>query len=214
MSRESVLRDRVLALAGIVQAASLVRQIAREGVADEGPFQTSIRSLFAVDSDSVDAVYGGCPALARGLDALCRQLDSRRGPADLELTRTVAALLYLERRLARRPPMRDAIGEGIRTAAEQAALFSPVHENVLARLADLYTSSISTLTPRILVQGEPHFLGIAANANRIRALLLAGIRSAVLWRQVGGSRIALILGRRRMLGCARQLLEQEATAQA
>ncbi len=37
------------------------------------------------------------------------------------------------------------------------------------------------------------------NAAKIRALLLAGIRSARLWRQLGGHRWQLIFSRRKLL---------------
>jgi high frequency lysogenization protein len=45
------------------------------------------------------------------------------------------------------------------------------------------------LSPRIMVNGDPAHLNNPENANRIRALLLAGIRAAMLWRQSGGGRL-------------------------
>ena len=42
-------------------------------------------------------------------------------------------------------------------------------------------------------------LQVSSNAARIRALLLAGIRSARLWRQLGGSRWQMVFSRRRLL---------------
>ncbi len=56
------------------------------------------------------------------------------------------------------------------------------------------------------MQGEPALLKNAEVANRIRALLLAGIRAAVLWRQVGGSRLKLLFGRKRIVQGARMAL--------
>ncbi|GAM56239.1 hypothetical protein JCM19232_5254 [Vibrio ishigakensis] len=41
---------------------------------------------------------------------------------------------------------------------------------------------------------------------KVRALLLAGIRSAVLWRQVGGKRRHLIFSRKKMVEQAEILL--------
>lgn len=37
------------------------------------------------------------------------------------------------------------------------------------------------------------------NADKVRALLLAGIRSAMLWRQLGGRRWQLLFSRRKLL---------------
>ncbi|MDQ4147727.1 MAG: DUF489 family protein, partial [Pseudomonadota bacterium] len=73
------------------------------------------------------------------------------------------------------------------------------HINVISRLADTYQRSISELTPRIIVHGEESYLSNPDNASRIRALLLAGIRAAVLWRQAAGNRWRLLVGRNAML---------------
>jgi high frequency lysogenization protein len=45
------------------------------------------------------------------------------------------------------------------------------------------------------------------NQNLIRALLLAAIRAAVLWRQCGGRRLSLFLRRSALLEAASGLLE-------
>ena len=50
------------------------------------------------------------------------------------------------------------------------------------------------------------FLQNPRNAERIRALLLAGIRSATLWRQLGGNRWQLFFSRRKILKDAYALL--------
>src|SRR3569623_1691456 len=46
-------------------------------------------------------------------------------------------------------------------------------------------------------------------ANKVRTLLLAAIRSAVLWRQCGGNRWQLIFGRRKIIDTARALLGEQ-----
>ena len=49
------------------------------------------------------------------------------------------------------------------------------------------------MRPRVYVQGEQRFLEQEAVSDRIRTLLLAGIRSVVLWEQKGGGRLELML---------------------
>ena len=49
-----------------------------------------------------------------------------------------------------------------------------------------------------MVQGNPHYLGQAGVVSEIRALLLAALRSAVLWRQMGGSLWDFVFQRRAM----------------
>lgn len=84
--------------------------------------------------------------------------------------------------------------------AEQAGFDDPA---VMASLAHAYSQTISRLNPRILVHGDPERLNDTDTANRIRALLLAGIRAAVLWRQTGGSRLKLLFRRKRIVESAR-----------
>ncbi|MEH6454630.1 MAG: DUF489 family protein, partial [Psychromonas sp.] len=44
--------------------------------------------------------------------------------------------------------------------------------------------------------------------HKIRALLLAGVRAAVLWRQIGGKRRQLIFSRKAMLHQTKQNLQR------
>ena len=83
-------------------------------------------------------------------------------------------------------------------APRQAELGSS-HPQVLAALGGLYADTISHLRPRVLVKGNPHYLGQATVVAEIRAVLLAGVRSAVLWRQLGGSLWDFLLHRNAML---------------
>ena len=73
-------------------------------------------------------------------------------------------------------------------------------------LAEVYQRNISTLSPRVMVTGEPLHLQNPDNQNRIRAVLLAGVRAAILWQQCGGNRWTLLFGRRRLVDAARSLL--------
>ena len=62
--------DRVMALAGVYQAAQLTQQIARRGLADTQAMSASIGSLFKVDSTDVSDVYGGMAGIQSGLRLL------------------------------------------------------------------------------------------------------------------------------------------------
>ncbi|NIP74388.1 MAG: high frequency lysogenization protein HflD [Gammaproteobacteria bacterium] len=205
MSRS--LQDRALALAGVFQAACLVRDTAHRGKEITPAVRASIHSIFKIDADDVANVFGGVPGLRTGLQSLAAQLGDgiRR---DAELTRYAVALLYLERKLARRAALLERVRDGICAARDQADYFSETHGNVIARLADIYQQTVSTLTPRIMVSGESSVLSNPDNAAMIRTLLLAGIRSAVLWRQCGGSRLQLLLQRGRLVREAAELLRQ------
>lgn len=199
------LEHSTLALAGIFQSAELVRQIARQGLIDQSPFENSINSILEIDAPSVEEVYGGLKGVKLGLQVLCNQLETG-SKRNLELMRYVLGLILLERKLIKRQDMLKKIRTGIEQALEPTQAIT--HPDLINHLAHLYLQTLSTFEYRIQVHGEPHFLENHLNADKIRALLLAGIRSAVLWRQKGGNRWQLLFARGRILRFARQYLEK------
>jgi len=180
--------NQAIALAGVSQVCLLVQQLASTGTAQQETLETSLNSLLKLNSDSVLDIYGGDLINVKpGLEQLKRQLTSRT-IADPEQAKYAAALVFLEKQLANRPEMLKQITTGIEKAEFQAETYGVTHENVLANLGDIYHSTISTLQPRIMVNGKEEFITQPALINKIRTLLLAGIRSALLWRQCGGAR--------------------------
>ena len=197
--------DRVIALSGLFQATALVRNIARSGRADAQDFETCVASVLKIDAASSEEIYGNCRRLRTGLQLLIDQLLK---PKNIEITRYVVAILVLERKLVKKPKLLKHIGEGIESTKAKLEYFPLIHDNIIAALADIYTATVSTLPPRIMVHGEHNYLTQTENANRIRALLLAGIRAARLWRQSGGGRLTLLLHRRSLLNEAQRVLAQ------
>jgi high frequency lysogenization protein len=102
--------------------------------------------------------------------------------------------------------MMNQLGESIQSSVRQADHFHITHESVIGSLADTYKQTLSTLSFRIKVAGNPQILQNSHNANKVRALLLAGIRGAILWRQVGGRRWHLLFNRKRYIKDAQGLL--------
>lgn len=194
-------QDRLIALAGTYQAALCVRQIARQGSVDSDLMEPCLYSLFQTDAADVPAVFGP-RGVASGARVLVGQLAGGE-PRDLELTRYVVELLKHERMLTGRPVMVGTIADGIEAARAKLEHFPLLHPNLIAHLADVYQQTVGQLEPRIMVRGEPLHLQNPDNQNRIRTLLLAGIRAAWLWRQVGGSRWQILLRRRRLLEAGR-----------
>ena len=197
---------RTLALAGVFQACRLVQQVARHGEADRPALAASIQSVFALDAPSVEAVYGGTHALDLGLETLGRVLGAGpRSPAGMELARYLIGVLVLERRLARQARVLEALRRDIQ-ALDAPPAGEPPDAACLAALAELYRRHVSPAGPRIMVQGEPAVLAQERHVHAIRALLLAAVRSAVLFRQLGGRRWQLLLQRRHYVEGAARLL--------
>ncbi len=205
----SSLREKTLALAGIFQATSLVKDIAVNGTVDKHDFEICIRSIFETDPESVEAVYGQVEYLRTGLMTLIDQLGENSTQRDIDIARYVISLLHLQRKLSRNKAMLATVANGIERARRQTEHFHITHENVIANLADIYSETISQIPPKIMVSGESQHLSNPDQANKIRALLLAGMRSAVLWAQLGGSRWQILLQRRRIAEEAERIVKQE-----
>ena len=191
------MEQRALALAGLLQALKQVRQIADTGQADAGVVATAIDSVFRIDAESPLAVYGGASALRPGL-LLLRGYFGNDGKDEL-LPRLALAVLQLERRFVRDAGTAQRVHEGVLALAPAAVRLGNQHPDVLAALGALYADTISHLRPRVLVQGNPHYLGQTGVVAEIRAMLLAALRSAVLWRQLDGSLWDFLLRRRELV---------------
>ena len=190
--------DRVLALAGIAQALQQVRRIAETGHSENAIVRTAMDSVMRIDASSPGAVYGSPNQVEAGL-RLLRDYFRNQGKDDL-LPRLALTVLQLERRFVREDATVDKVTAGIERAAARAQeLGDSSHPDVLSALGSLYADTISQLKPKIMVQGNPHYLGQAAVVSEIRALLLAAVRSAVLWRQLGGSYMDFLFSRKTML---------------
>jgi high frequency lysogenization protein len=200
------MKDRVLAFAGLIQACKLVRQIADTGDAETAPLTVCIDSLFRFDADTVAAVYGGAAGLRPGLRTLQDQIDG--GTArDPMLLRLVSSVLRVERGYSAQRAVGEKLRQGLEQAARQREHWGPTHPTVLTRLGELYASTISGLRPRIMVQGNPVYLQQPVVVSEIRAILLCALRSAVLWRQLGGSQWDLYLRRAKMLAAVREWMD-------
>jgi high frequency lysogenization protein len=195
---------RVIALAGVFQACRMVREIATRGSAQSADATASLASVFRIDADSAADVFGGLAGVRTGLEQLIAELDG--DARDLALTQLVLGVNRIARRLERMPAMRDALRNGIESIARQAEHVGVAHSSVQTRLAALYCETLSHVRPRIVVHGNPAHLGNPHDVEKIRAMLLAAVRAAVLWRQVGGGQFRLLLKRREYAMLARGLL--------
>lgn len=207
MARANKWQDITLAAAGILQATALVDQLARTGFTPSDAYRCSINSLFQLNPPDTLSVYGSVSDLRLGLETLRDLLVSSRQLQN-NTVRYSAGVLHLQGRLSKRKDMLGVIASRLQQAQQQAEHFDTTHENVIANLADIYAATLSRFRFRIQVAGDPSFLQQQRVANQVRALLLAAIRSATLWRQVGGSRLQILLQRKKLLAETEQLLRQ------
>ena len=199
------LQEITLALAGVIQATMLVEQVAKTGYVQQEAYKCSIESLFDLNPANTLAVYGGSTQNLRiGLEGLRDMLSGQHKHQDA--MRYGLGALHLQKKLAGRKDMLGVIASRIAQAATQAEHFSSTHENVIGNLGQIYSETLSTFRFRIQVMGDYNYLQQARIASQIRALLLSAIRSAMLWRQLGGNRWQLLLQRKAMASIVDDLL--------
>jgi len=196
--------DRTIAFAGICQAVALVQQVAKDGYCDSDAFETSLRAILSTNPRSTIDVFGTEANLKVGLECLVKGIDST--PAGSAITRYIISLMALERKLNSRRDAMSQLGDRIQMIERQVQHFDLLEDQMISNLASIYLDVISPIGPRIQVAGTPSVLQQTSNQHKVRALLLSGIRSTVLWRQVGGKRRHLIFGRKKMIEQAQLIL--------
>lgn len=193
-------QEQLIALGAVFEAAFLVDKIAKSGQVSEATLGCMLGSLLVRDPQSTLEVYGGDDLNLRdGYRALLSALERDPSTLQRDSLRYALALLGLERKLAKRDDMLQIMGSRLDQIQQQVQHFGLVHDNVIASCGSLYQDTLSTFSQRIQVQGDMRHLQQPSNAAKIRALLLAGIRAARLWRQLGGHRWQLVFSRRKLL---------------
>lgn len=202
-------RDITLALAGICQASYMVQKLAQEGSCNDHDLEVMVNSLTNMNPSSTIDVYGNDPVnLKTGLGAMLGMLSGGNNASALsaEVTRYMLSIIVLKRRLNKNQQAMDKLGQRIEQFERQASYFDPMSDGVFNALAGIYVDVISPLGPRIQVTGSPDILKNSLVQAKVRTLLLSGIRSAVLWQQVGGSRLQLMFSRSRLSNQAKEIL--------
>lgn len=201
------LKNQTLALAGVLQAATLVKDLAKHGQCDDTAFNASINSIYQLNADDISTIYGDTSNIYEGLTVLKRFFNNTKNFSSQDTVRYFLGLLHLERKLIKSPDRLQKIKQGIEQAIKQCDFFNDkTHPSIIANLADLYVKTLSSFKFRIMIQGDVNYLQQQDIVERIRALLLAGIRSAVLWQQLGGKRWHLLFKRKKILNSVNQLL--------
>ncbi len=204
------LQEQLVALGAVFEAAALVDRIARTGQVPNAALAAMLGSLLVRENKPALEIYGGDDLnLREGYRALVGALERDTSSLQRDPLRYALAMIGLERQLDKRSDLLQVIGSRLDQIQQQVDHFGPTHENVIASFGGLYQDTLSTFRQRIQVQGDMRHLQQTDNAAKIRALLLAGIRSARLWRQLGGHRWQMVFSRRKMLDALYPMLRAD-----
>lgn len=194
---------RNIALAVVTQCAVLVHKLAVDGNASATRIRACLSPVYQLDVDSVSDLYPNPGDFSEGMQVLQNSFDSKGLREHAEVVRYLLGVLVLQQHLHRAPDMLAEISRRIKGMDQQSLGSESSDAAVLVQsdcgqLARLYQDTISKLSYRIHVAGNPEHLRNQQVADQIRALLLAGIRSAVLWHQLGGRRWHLFFYKKRI----------------
>lgn len=199
---------QTIALAGVLQAANLVEQLARQGSLSTDDIQMMVNAILNMKPQSTLAIYGSVDQIRSGLKGIRQLLGSERQQVKPDVVRYTMSLLHLEKRLQKNGKMLHQLGEELSDSQQKLNYFNDAtHDAVIGALARNYQNTLSQLQFRIQVTGNPTYLNQQRNADQIRMILLFGVRSALLWRQLGGKRYHLLLRRKALVNAATDLLQ-------
>jgi high frequency lysogenization protein len=174
----------------------LVDQLASTGKCDNLNNEASLNSI-VTNSTNIEEVYKSTDDLSTGLNALKVAFDNKSKSMQKIIFYSLA-LIKLEKKLMKNQQLLNKISNEIEIIKGQD-FFEISHSNSIARLAQLYKSTLGSLNPRIMVTGEQIYLTNQHTANHIRALLLAGIRAVSLWKSQGGRTWQLLFNKKKTL---------------
>lgn len=160
------------------------------------PFKAVFSSIFTLNAQTTEEVFGGVSGVRLGLEMLLAQLGGTSQKRDIESLRYAMGVIDLQRRFMRDKKLSFNLRDGLEHIEFNKQI---IEKSTIFAIAELYTSTLSTLSFRIQVFGNPQYLQEEEKAAKIRALLLAGVRLAVLWEQKGGGRWHLLFNRTKIL---------------
>lgn len=198
----NLVETQVLAISGVLRAARIVQDLARRGRTQSEHFRCALVSVGTVDESDAKKALGGIDSLVFGLDDLTqKQPDAFL----MERVRYATALLDLAKTLGKSPEASGQIGKVLAELPDHLDGAEPDSLESIGALADVYTSNLSDLTPKILIKGEQRFLEDPSLVEKVRAILLAGVRAAYLFSQAGGRKWHLFVYRKKFAAVAAQL---------
>ncbi|MCF9046677.1 DUF489 family protein [Acinetobacter nectaris] len=217
-------QNRLLALAGVFQAAQLTHMTAMTGLGrinDSGNFyfeqlikaslnirptqSTHERNLKTLDFfHEINDLMLGLKNLEDSIHTPFNKRTIRKIPkmpvAKLP-TSYALSLLQLEKKVYQNPEYVKIITQTQEKILKQLSFFDQnyMHPSIIANLAQAYLDTAAQIEPRILVRGSADAFKDSQHTNRIRASLFTGLQMAHLWRQVGGRSIQLVLGKYKLV---------------
>ena len=182
--------EQTIALAGLYQACQIVSKIAWNGEYNEQELEPLINCIIKVDSTNTENIYLNVSKLESGLVYFRKQIVGDIFTRSSETRRYIASLNKLSDTLMSDNSCINKIQLLLKNFSEESKSMTTGQKSI--ELSSIYQQTLSKFEPRIVVNGENKFLTNENHSSRIRTALFAGVRSVILWRQLGGSKLKLL----------------------
>ena len=136
--------------------------------------------------------------LKEGFELFLNQLDYHTVKNNF-IIRYLFGILSLERKLMTNDVAIQQLMQHIEQFNHKLQYHDILDESMITSLASVYVDIVSPLSNKIHIVGEPDLIKIPYNQKLIRALLLCAVRSAVLWRQIGGRKRHFLFCRKKII---------------
>ncbi|HET8706090.1 MAG TPA: high frequency lysogenization protein HflD, partial [Pseudomonadales bacterium] len=174
------------------------------GETDSEAFTALINSVFVLNPQNTEEVYGHF-RFVRAAGILKDVLKGNTSKYS-DIVRYALEIAHIQQQLSKNTELLQVLRRRLEQITAQLPHFSSATDPaIISKLAQLYIDTLGTFKYRIQVKGDPRHLQAQENADRIRAILLAGVRSSMLWHQLGGRRWQLLIFRKKIGSWVEQL---------
>ncbi|XBC37885.1 MAG: high frequency lysogenization protein HflD [Buchnera aphidicola (Meitanaphis microgallis)] len=179
----------MLSLSGICQSVAIVHQLSQTGICNDDAFKVSIDSILNINPNTTLSVYGNLEKnLKLGAKTLLSLLsNSNSYDTSGRMLRYILKIIVLEKKLRSNVVCKTILSEKIYMLIKKNTNYHNSYDILTDQLSEIYLQVISKLGSRIQIFGSQEILKNILIQNKIRCALFSGIRSAALWRQLGGN---------------------------
>ena len=185
-----------IALSAVAQCAALVHELAIGGTIKQNQLASALNPLLILNPESVDQVYPNLKNLSLGFSTIQNILGSNSINQSPQIRRYMTEMLMLRKSLSKNMRMQSVVRVGLGDLKPISSELVDTQqtdqqeidkqEETFEEISSLYKKTLSTLKHRIRVAGKVQILKNEIVSNKIRGLIFAGVRSAVLWHQLNG----------------------------
>jgi high frequency lysogenization protein len=187
---------RALAFSALYQSVTLIDELASEGKTPDKYLDPLVNAVLVLDANEVQEIFPKIDELEMGIVELGQMFKLKSNSPRQKLINSYAMrVIYLETLLSKNKVVQQKLTTELNALKAQENYLRTYEDEdkLLSKLNDIYINTIGQFSYRIQIMGSKDHLQKDEVSNRIRALLLAGVRACHLWRHYGGTKWNLLI---------------------